>query len=876
MRIRLLGSLAVSGVSLTERQRCLLAALLLEPGRAVPMSRLLAATWGDEPPSNPDKALRNQMHRLRRALEPVPELAIVTVGQTYLAEIDPDLVDLHHFRRLVAKARTLANPALLRSALDLWQDEALRDLPQRRWWAGVREALAFERRAVQEELDHSDDSPAAPERVPRQLPAAPGGFAGREPELRELADRSGVVLITAIDGTAGVGKTSLALQFAHSESDRFPDGHLYVNLRGFDPQDQPLRPADVLTQFLRALGVRAYQVPISENEQAELYRTLMAGRRMLVLLDNAADAAQVRPLLPGGASTCLITSRNRLSGVDASPLFLDVLSEDEAVAVVRGLLGQDVDVAAARELARLCGYLPLALRIAAANAGAFLSDTVAELREQNRLAALEIHDDEQVAVRAAFDLSYLALDEAHRRLFRRLGLLAGVDFTAESAAPLAGDASLDTLLAANLVEQHIPGRYRLHDLLRLYAHERAQSDEQAEDLDQALDRYHGWYLDAAHTAARQLTSEFRHLEEGTEITLPTSGRAWLEAERANLVALATNAPPQLRWLYADRLHGFLRLSRYAADLFTVSTAALDAAEAAGDDRGRLAALHALSSGYANSGRLRQAVEIAEQALDLAWPRARVRLLSALSNLWREIGDVGRSLEYCRAAVDLATELGQKDLLHALYAAFGAGCWLQGELETSAQYFELAIQRATELGLEDRAGVYLSSYGLTLRDLGRVDEAIDCSTRAIVVLRQHAGRALLSHALDDLAWACGDAGRYEEALRHGTEALEIAKEIDDPAAEADACSTLGAALRSLGRDDEAREHLTRAVALARSVGYAHAEAAALITMRTVADVQLGLTIARTSGFKLLERRALAVLAEIHPDREFYAREAAQSY
>jgi len=874
VRVRLLGKLTVVDVSLTERQRCLLAALLLEPGRAVPVSRLLAATWGDDLPAHPEKALRNQMHRLRRTLESVPELAITTVGQTYLVEVDPDLVDLHRFRRLVTKARTLANPALLRSALDLWQDEALRDLPARRWWAGVREALAFERRAVREELDNADDAPVAPERVPRQLPAAPGGFAGREAELRELADRSGTVLITAIDGTAGVGKTSLALQFAHHEPDRFPDGHLYVNLRGFDPQDQPLRPADVLTQFLRALGVRPHQVPISENEQAELYRTLMAERRMLVLLDNAADPAQVRPLLPGGASTCLITSRNRLSGVDAHPLFLDVLSEDEAIALLRGLLGADVDETAARELARLCGHLPLALRIAAANAGPFLADTVAELREQNRLAALEILDDEQVAVRAAFDLSYLALDEAHRRLFRRLGLLAGIDFTAESAAALAGEAALDTLLAANLVEQHIPGRYRLHDLLRLYAAERARSDEQAEDLDQALDRYHGWYLDAAYSASLQLTSEFRHLEDGTEITLPTGGRAWFEAERANLVVLATHAPPRLRWLFADRLHGFLRLGRYTTDLVAVSTAALGAAEGEHDERGRLTALHALSSAHWGRGELRRAVELSEQALDLAWPQARVRLLTALSNLWREIGDVGRSLDHCRAAVDLATELGLHEMLHALYAAFGAGCWLQGELEESARYFELAISRSAELGLDERKAIYLSSYGGTIRDLGRVDEAIDCMTRAIEALRSQPNPALLSHALDDLAWACRDAGRNDESLRHGTEALEIAEEIGDDSAAADAHSTLGATLLALGRGDAAREHLTRAVSLARGAGYAHAEAAALITMHTVAEVQLGLTIARVSGFRLLERRALAALAEIHPDREFYALQAAQ--
>ncbi len=224
----MLGDLTVQGVSLTERQRRLLAALLLEPGRAVPLSRLLSAMWDDDLPGAPELALRTQVYRLRKALEPVQELAITTVGKTYLLEVDPDLVDLHRFRRLVSEARTMPNPALLRAALDLWQDEALRDMPKTPLWDGVREALAYERRSAQD-LGTSV-------KIPRQLPAAIGGFTGRETALRELADRTGNVLITTVDGTAGVGKTALALRFGHSDPERFPDGQLYVNLRGFDPR----------------------------------------------------------------------------------------------------------------------------------------------------------------------------------------------------------------------------------------------------------------------------------------------------------------------------------------------------------------------------------------------------------------------------------------------------------------------------------------------------------------------------------------------------------------------------------------------------------------------------------------------------------------
>ncbi|GLZ29962.1 NTPase [Lentzea sp. NBRC 105346] len=873
MHIQLLGSVDVQGTPLTTRQRCLLTALLLEPGRAVPVPRLLAAVWGDDQPSTPQNALRTQIHRLRRTLADTSDITLATVGDGYSLEIDPGLVDLHRFRRLLAEARTSDDPALtiqlLRSALGLWQGAPLSGLPETPWWDSVRTALLAERQAAQEELAQAESEPVAPTMVPHQLPASIPDFTGREKQLNELAECAETVVITAIDGTAGVGKTALALHFAHRLPERYPDGQLYVNLRGFDPHVRPLRPAEVLTQFLRALGIKPERVPISLDEQAALYRTLLSDRRLLVLLDNAADADQVRPLLPGTESCLvLITSRNRLADLDAHPLFLDVLDPDEAVALLREVLGERVDdePAAARELARLCGYLPLALRIAAANAALMpIADVVAELREENRLAALAIEDDEQVAVRSAFDLSYKALRPGLRRVFRRLGLVPGLDFTAESATCLAGeDAQLDELVAANLVEQH-GSRYRLHDLLRLYAYDRAQTDDTSSDRRDACQRLYDWYLSMTLQAAKFAGPEFMHLSEAPESSRFGSSAdalAWLESERANLVAVSACSPPSVKVLLADHLHGFFKLGRHGADWLAVAQAALDHAP---DDRGRLTALHNLSNVHWSRGQHQKAIEYGEAALRIAWPTARARVLNSLGHVYREIGDVDTALAYYTEAIDLNRENGLHDGLPSNYFGLGATCWQQGRLAEAYEFHSKAHELAVQDGSAYFIGFYLGVVGGPLRDLGDVETAISHMTESVRVLKEHGARSHASYMLDDLSWACRDAGHYDLALRTGHEALDIALDIGDPGAEADARTSIASVLVLTGRSPEARDHFQRAITLARRTGYRHGEAAALIglaqSLGDVVPALQSLSISRAVGYKLLEASALTALAEI---------------
>ncbi|WP_202637884.1 AfsR/SARP family transcriptional regulator [Bailinhaonella thermotolerans] len=353
---------------------------------------------------------------------------------------------------------------------------------------------------------------AAPAAVPAQLPSEPGHFTGREGELRALdAVAAGeTVAIAVVTGPGGAGKTALAVHWGHRARPRFPDGQLYVDLHGHSPR-RPLRPIEALGRFLRALGVPADRVPDSVDEAGAAYRSLLADRRLLVVLDNAGSVEQVRPLLPGGRQcVTVITSRQQLAGLvardGAVPIPLGMLSPDEAVALVGGILGAErlaAEPEAARELARTCGYLPLALRIAAADIlgrpGRDIAGQVHRLTVA-RLSMLAVHGDPEATVRGAFDLSYHRLDPPSRRLFRLLGLIPGPVFTPEAAASLAGTSPAETdrllrrLAAAHLVEECESGRFAFHDLLREYALECAAEEESEAERARALDALLTWYM----------------------------------------------------------------------------------------------------------------------------------------------------------------------------------------------------------------------------------------------------------------------------------------------------------------------------------------------------------------------------------------------
>jgi hypothetical protein len=374
--------------------------------------------------------------------------------------------------------------------------------------------------------------------TPQQLPGSVRTFVNRTEEMRRLdvvladgdAQHRRVVAVCVIAGTAGVGKTSLALHWSHQVQDHFPDGQLYVNLRGYDP-GQPLTALEALHRFLAALGVPASAAPADAEAAAALYRSLLADRRMLIVLDNAASAAQVRPLLPGD-SRCLtvVTSRGRLSGLaireGAHRLTLGTLPEPEAVALLRAVTAgfrPEDDPDKLVELARLCARLPLALRIAAERAASHpymrLDELIADLCDESGLwEALSSGDEEESeAVRSVFAWSYRALPPDAAKLFRLLGLHPGSEFSIGAVCALAGISMrrtrqfLDVLFGAHLLEHTAPDRYEFHDLLRAYAADQAQADEDESGRRAALRRVLDWYLHTADAAQSWLKPAEDHV-----------------------------------------------------------------------------------------------------------------------------------------------------------------------------------------------------------------------------------------------------------------------------------------------------------------------------------------------------------------------------
>ncbi|GAA3606236.1 hypothetical protein GCM10022419_108870 [Nonomuraea rosea] len=422
--------------------------------------------------------------------------------------------------------------------------------------------------------------------VPRQLPAIPPGFVGRTAELESLTalldsappGGEGLIVISAIDGMAGIGKTALAIRWAHLVAGRFPDGHLYVNLRGFDPAGDPVSWKDALRGFLDALDVPPERIPADAEAQAALYRSVMSERRMLIVLDNARDAEQVRPLVPGSpGSAVVVTSRNRLTSLTALqgsyPLTLDVLSDAEARHLLTHRLGReriDTEPAAVDTLITLCAGLPLALTIVGAHGAVHpqfsLAALVTQIRDSEQSLDAFPSEDAPTDLRTVFSWSYRHLADPAARVFRLLGLHPGHEITVLAVASFAGigrraaRGALSVLSAAYLVAELTAGRYSLHDLLRAYAGELAEAHEQGDDRTGAIDRLLAHYLHSAFRAAVLL-----HPRAGPLIDIPdhppprvvlaeipgyAGAISWFETEHATLMATVRLAAETGRHTYA--------------------------------------------------------------------------------------------------------------------------------------------------------------------------------------------------------------------------------------------------------------------------------------------------------------------------------------
>jgi DNA-binding SARP family transcriptional activator len=658
--------------------------------------------------------------------------------------------------------------------------------------------------------------------VPEQLPGAIRHFTGRSAELatltalaREATAASGPVIISAIGGMAGIGKTALAVHWAHQVATKFPDGQLYVNLRGFDPCGPPVTPAQAIRGFLGALAVSAQRVPPDLDQQAALYRSLLARRRMLVLLDNARDAAQVRMLLPGSPGCLVIvTSRNSLASLVAAegahPLTLDLLSADEAREMLARRLGTQragYDPRAADELIRLCARLPLALSIAAARAatrpGFPLTALVSELRLSGGLDVLDTGEPD-TTLRVVFSWSYQNLSAATARVFRLLGLHPGPDISVPAAASLAGvpedqaRRALDELASAHLITEQVPGRFACHDLLRAYAAEQAGLLDKDADRRMAIHRMLDHYLHTATTATMLLTPT----RDPIDLTAPQAGAqpedlttgsralAWFEAEHQVLTAVIGRAADDgfdaHAWQLAWGLARFLDLRGYWTAWDDIRQTALDAVRRLGDRAGQ-AQMHRYSGrALGRAGRYDEARDHHLEALALFRQLDDTAgqgrsLLNIGQDLDRQdqpreaLGPLSRALQLFRAAGHRA---GQSRALNGL-----GWCHARlGEHQQALGYLEHALALHRELGDPTGEAATMHSFGYACHQLGRHADASDCYRRSLDLYRELGDLYDQAYVLSYYGDALHSAGDVRAARQAWQQALVILNDLHHPDAD----------------------------------------------------------------------------------------------
>jgi DNA-binding SARP family transcriptional activator/tetratricopeptide (TPR) repeat protein len=658
--------------------------------------------------------------------------------------------------------------------------------------------------------------------VPRQLPAAPWYFTGREKELDRLAviaggagAQAGTVVISAIDGMAGIGKTALAVHAAHRLAGRFPDGQLFLDLHGYTQGHPPRTASGALEWLLQALGVPPEGIPPDGEQAAALYRQRLAGTRTLIVLDNAAHEAQVRPLLPGGGSCLvLVTSRRRLKALDDAQLVsLDLLSPPDAVALLRAVAGPGRIPAGdplAGEVAGLCGYLPLALRIAASllrHRPAWSMEHLAgQLRDQHqRVSALS---DGERELEAVFDLSYASLQAPHRRLWRLLGLIPGPDLDAYAAAALAGAdlaraaGLLEDLVDHSLLAEYTPGRYRLHDLLRAHARALAGADP-APEREAAVDRLLHYYAHTAQKASVPIARTPMPVPDGPApahapaLPGPESARTWLRTEQPSLEAAFTHA----------RSHGLdghvISLAAGLAEILLTDgpwARALDIRQAAADTAGRLGRLAAHAGALTDLGRVRTLIG--------DYPGAGEALT--------------RALKVCRA---LGNPLGEAGALTSLGRVRGE----TGDYPGAGEALTRALEVYRALGNPLGEASALTDLARLRQATGDYPGAGDALTRALEIYDALSHRHGQANALTELGRVRHLTGDYPGAGEALTRALEVYRALGNRLGEANALTDLGRVTEATGDYPGAGDVLAQALELYRALGNRNGEAYALTNL-----------------------------------------------
>jgi tetratricopeptide (TPR) repeat protein len=684
--------------------------------------------------------------------------------------------------------------------------------------------LATARDRVEESRRSGSTADAGPPTIPtsRQLPSAVPGFAGRAGELAELdrlmdtAPPTPVALITAVSGTAGVGKTALALHWAHRVADRFGDGQLYLNLRGFDPSGSPVAPAEAIRTLLDALGVPPQRIPTTLQAQAALYRGLLADRQVLVVLDNARDADQVRPLLPGGpACRVLVTSRNQLAGLvstgGARPISLDLLPVTEARQLLAARIGAArlaAEPEAVDDIIASCTRLPLALAIVAARAAFHpefpLTALAGELRSARGGLEAFTGADPVSDVRAVFSWSYRALSSGAARLFRLLASHPGPNASRAAVASLAGLPPARTrpllaeLTSANLVAEQGPGRYTCHDLLRAYAAELSQAVDSDHERRSATRRALDHYLHSAHRADRRLDPHRDPIpllgaDPGVtpvEIADHGAALAWFDAELPALLAAAEEAGP------AGFDRHLCRLTRSMAHFL--------------ERRGH-------------------------------WHR------------WAAVGEL--ALDAARRLTDPAEEAHSHRSLGRAHVHLG---------RTAGAVAHLGAALALYRDIDDRVGqgrVQFDLSWIAVRQ-DRYPDGLRHSREALDLFTSAGNRSGQGRALNNIGWCLTWLGHHSDAVEYCRGALGLLLELDDRFGAADAWDSLGHAQHELGRYREAADSYQRAYTLWRELGHRYQEADLLARLGDTQSALDDLDAASDSW-----HRALDILDELdHPDAE----------
>ncbi|MCE6999497.1 tetratricopeptide repeat protein [Saccharothrix sp. S26] len=870
--------------------RGLLAMLVLEANRVVPIDEIVDSLWVDEPPATARTIVHGYVSRLRRMLEeadPAGSARILTTPPGYQLSVDPWRLDFHRARQLVSSARGKPAPIraqLLRESLGLWRGQVLADVPgdpvttdlEELRLAAVEERIEaelelgrhlelvgelrqlvteypfrerlvghmmralyrsgqradaldayqrFHRRVVDElgidpgpglRVLHEQvlrDDPAlsspglaepalVPPRpgvvVPAQLPAAATGFIGRDEELAWL-DRlcdgrdPAATTIVVVNGAPGIGKSELAVTWGHRRAEQFPDGLLFASLNGFAPDRDPVEPAEVLARFLLALGVPADGVPRDLDDRVGLYRSVLAKRRVLVVLDDAWDPGHVRLLLPPGAgSVVLVTSRRRLESLvvsnGARMLTLDTLSDDEATRLVDEVAGKplsDQEPAAVRKLVELCGNLPLALRIAAAklvfSPEWTVEDLVAQLSDdQVRLRTLDLAD---TGVQRALAVSYRNLPPELADTFRAAGLVPGRWVSPHAIAAVC-DIDLGTAAArlADLADAHLlveqwRGGFVLHDLVRLYAR------GVVEDRECGLRRLMSHYLAACDHARRLIRPASDGLDFTGESTAPrpaTSSQAlsWFDKEWSNLIALVHAGSEvglhEQVWQLVRLVHTYCVTRLVGREWHGIAEFGLASARVIGDRRGEMLVLHAMHDINNRAGALRGTLDQARLAhriaVDLGEPRYLVMTLDQLALALVAEGRVEEALAHHREAVDLARRdgdaLGEATVLNNLAQVEQR----LGQRETAAQHQFLAMEIYHRNGDERAYAVAVNNLAELYAELGLLTEAED-------------------HARQGVELARGGSMQFEEAFGRQVLGTVLAKRGERVAAQAELAESL---------------------------------------------------------------------------------------